>query len=224
MRKISAFQIAIFFMLFGVAAAASVLTVAFALGWVPLGDFRGVVLTLAGVGFFYIYIIIVFRLFLRWSPLRLGSIPIGSAQESVYHVYLLFFLLVFYPVMRSGVIPVPLMRLFYLALGARLGRNTYSAGIIYDPMFIEIGANTLIGQGAMLIPHVVEGETLAHGAIKIGDSVTIGANAVILSNTVVEDHAVVAIGAVVKKGTYIQAGEVWAGVPAKKITVRPSVR
>lgn len=223
MRRISVAQIFVFNILFFAILATTVFTVGFALGWIPLGDFRGVILTLAGVGFFYIYAIIAFRLFLWWSPLHPGTIPIRSAQESVYHVYLLFFLLVFYPVMRSGVLPVPLMRLFYLALGARLGRNTYSAGIIYDPMFVEIGDNTLIGQGALLIPHVVEGETLAHAPIKIGSNVTIGANAVILSNSVIEDHAVVAIGAVVKKGTYIKAGEIWAGVPAKKISDKPSV-
>jgi len=44
-----------------------------------------------------------------------------------------FFLLVFYPIMRFGLMPVPLIRLFYQALGCHMGTNSYTAGIIYDP-------------------------------------------------------------------------------------------
>jgi len=74
----------------------------------------------------------IYRVFLYACPLLPGDIEAGSRQEFIYHVYVLFYLLVFYPVMRSGFMPAPLMRTYYLALGARLGDNTYSQGIIHD--------------------------------------------------------------------------------------------
>ena len=119
--------------------------------------------------------------------------------------------------MRSGVVPVPLMRLFYQALGARLGSNTYSSGIILDPKFVEIGSNCIVGQFALLVPHVIEGSRLAHYPIRIGDNVTIGAHAVVLSDVTIGNNAIVATGAIVRKGSRIADGEVWGGVPARAL-------
>jgi acetyltransferase-like isoleucine patch superfamily enzyme len=174
------------------------------------------------VTFIYLYGIAGYRLFLRLLPLKAGEIAAGSQQEFVYHVYILFYLMLFYPIIRSGFMPTPMMRLFYLALGTRLGRNTYSQGIIHDPPFVEIGDNSVVGQYALLIPHVIEGSRIAHYPIKIGNNVTIGALAAVLADVVVGDNAIVATGAVVKKGTRIGAGEVWGGVPATRIDKSPT--
>lgn len=217
MRKILFSQILVFIGLFSVIVAGGVSATVLLLGEVPLGDFRGVVLLLAGLAICFAFAIVVFRLFLLACPLRPGLIEPGSGQEFVYHVYLLFFLIIFYPVMRSGAMPVPLMRLVYQGLGAKLGENTYSSGILLDPPFVQIGANTLVGQYALLVPHVIENDRLAHYPIRIGDRVTIGAHAVVLPGVTIEDDALVATGAIVKKGTHIRAGEVWSGVPARRL-------
>lgn len=217
MRKIAASQVAVFSALVLAALALAVAATRLTVDRAPLGDFRGVVLLLAGLLFLYVFAILIYRLFLTLFPLSAGEIAPGSRQEFVYHVYLLFYLILFYPVMRSGAVPVPMMRLFYLALGARLGANTYSSGIIKDPGFVEIGSNSIVGQGALLIPHVVEGPRLAHYPIRMGDNVTIGAHAVVLCDVVIGNGAIVAVGAVVARGTRIAHGEVWGGVPARCI-------
>jgi len=66
--------------------------------------------------------------------------------------------MVFYPLMFSGLLPLPLARVLYLALGAKLGANTYGQGIIYDPPFVEIGANSVFGGASFIVPHVIEGD------------------------------------------------------------------
>lgn len=221
MRKISVAQIAVFVLFVALAAVAALLTTA-ALGrYVPHSDFRGILLTVVGILLLYGYAILIYRLFLRAIPLREGQISEGSGQEFVYHVYLLFFLVLFYPVMRSGIVPVPLMRLFYLALGAKLGANTYSSGILLDPPFIHLGDNTLVGQFALLVPHVIEGSKLAHNPIRVGRDVTIGAGAIVLSGVTIGDDAIVSTGAVVTKGTEIGPKEIWGGVPAKLLGRKP---
>lgn len=215
MRKITLAQVSVFATLVIVAVALAIFSTWLALGALPLGDFRGIVLAVAAVAFLYIYAILIYRIFLHAFPLREGEIPQGSGQEFIYHVYVLFYLMLFYPVIRSGIPPAPLMRLFYRALGARLGPNTYSQGILHDPPFIEIGANSVVGQSALLIPHVIEGVRLAHYPIRIGDNVTVGAAATVLAGVTIGDGAVVSAGAVVPKGTRIEQGEIWGGVPAK---------
>lgn len=220
MRKINGGQIAVFFGFLLLAVLAATATTSLILGAVPLGDFRGVVLLAGFVILLYAYALALFRLFLRAFPLYEGEIASNSGQEFVYHVYLLFFLILFYPVVRSGFVPVPLMRLFLQALGAKMGANTYSSGIILDPIFVELGDNTLVGQFALIVPHVIEGQKLAHHRIRIGSNVTIGAGATVLSGVTIGDYAIVSTGAVVTKGTQIGQGEVWGGVPAKRIGTR----
>src|SRR3569832_3001621 len=138
-----------------------------------------------------------------------------TKEEFGFHVYLLFYLILFYPLMRSGFMPVPLMRLVYLALGTQLGANTYSSGIILDHPKNKKNTKTIDNQYALLVPHVIEGRRLAHYKFRIGNNVTVGAHAVVLSGVSIGDNAVVATGAIVQKGSVIGAGEIWAGVPAR---------
>jgi len=217
MRQIKFSQICVFTALFSLAIILGIGTSALLFGRLLLGDFRGIFLVAVSVLLIYTFGIIIYRLFLHVAPLHAGEIIEGSRQEFIYHVYVLFYLILFYPVIRSGFVPTPLMRLFYLALGTKMGKNTYSQGIIHDPPFIEIGDNCTIGQYALLIPHVIEGNKLAHFPITIGNDVTVGAHAVVLSGVVIGNHAIVATGAVVLKGTRIEAGEVWGGVPARRL-------
>ena len=217
MRKIKGLQILVFCIALFTAVALAILSNLLLLGRIPLGDFRGVVMTASCTLLVYIFAIIVYRCGLRLMPLPAGEYANDSTDEFVYHVYLLFFLLLFYPVMRSGLIPVPIMRVFYLGLGARLGDNTYSSGIIFDPIFVELGANCIVGQSALIIPHVIEGDRLAMYPVRMGNNVTIGANAIVMADVVIGDNVIVAAGAIVGKGTRIGSGEFWGGVPARRL-------
>lgn len=58
---------------------------------------------------------------------------------------------------------------------------------------------------------------MSHVAIHIGDNATIGAKSIIMSYGKIGNSAIVAAGLVVLKHTQIGHGEVWAGVPAKRI-------
>ena len=217
MRKITSLQILVFASLFGLSIGLAALTTWGTAYQLTLGDFRGVVSTVVGIFFLYVYGILSYRIFLRFNPLLSGEVEAGSGQEFVYHIYVLYYLVLFYPVMRSGSVPAPIMRVFYLALGTKLGHNTYSQGLIHDPPFIEIGNDSVVGQSALLIPHVIEGPRLAHYPIKIGNNVTIGAGAIVLCDVQIGDNAIVATGAVVTKGSRIPAGEVWVGMPARRV-------
>jgi hypothetical protein len=92
--------------------------------FITFGDLRGIILVVAAVLFLYVYAIIFYRLFLRIVPLKEGYIEEGSCVEFGYHVYLLFNLILFFPIIRTKFIPVPLTQIIYLSLGASLGSNT----------------------------------------------------------------------------------------------------
>ncbi|WP_054763670.1 acyltransferase [Methylomonas koyamae] len=211
MRQINGLQILIFFLLLATGILLTSLGV-----WLLIrqGIHDTFLLTGLFIGLFYLAMIGIFRIFQYFAPLTRGEICENSIDEFIYHVYILFFLLIFYPVMRSGIIPVPFMRLFYKALGAKMGKNSYASGIIFDPQFVQMGDNCLIGQNALLVPHNLEGKSIGHDFITLGNHVTVGANAVVMSGVNIEDYGVVAVSAVVKRGTLIKKGEIWGGVPA----------
>ncbi|MCU0842116.1 MAG: acyltransferase [Thiobacillaceae bacterium] len=217
MRAINAKQIGLFFLMLGFITALAVGTTALVLGDLPLGDFRGVVLVAAGIVFFYLYAFAVYRLFLWFMPLREGELAEGSREEFAAQVNILFYLMLFNSLIRTHFLPVPLMRLVYQALGTRMGANTYSAGVILDPPLTELGANCIIGHDAVLFSHAIEGRHFALARIRAGDHVTIGATAVIMSGVSIGDGAIVSAGSVVLKDTQIGPGEIWGGVPAKRI-------
>lgn len=184
----------------------------------PAAD--GVVAWLAALLLIQLYAMLVHRLALAALPLRPGVIAVGSRHEAIYQVYVLFYLILFNTVLRGGWLPIPLLRLVYLALGAQMGANTYSCGIICDPTFVRIGANCIMGEGSLLVPHQIEGRQLAHFPIVIGDGVTVGAHVVLLPGVTIGNGAMVAANSVVTKGVHIGAGETWGGNPARLLARR----
>lgn len=223
MRKIRPGPILIFMMLLCSAGTLAGVGSFLLLNPLPLGSMRGVLLVGCWVVFFYLCMLASHRLLMRISPVPHGRLIAGSRDEFFHNIYDLFFLFVFYPVFRPMPLPMPLVRLVHIALGARLGSNTYCSGVIADPSLVTIGDNSLVGLNAALIPHALEGASLAHHPIRMGNNVTIGAHAVILPGVTVGDDAIVAAGAVVTKMTVIGSGEVWGGVPARLIRRRSAV-
>ncbi|MRW94516.1 acyltransferase [Duganella sp. FT80W] len=221
MRAIKPGQVAVFLSLLALILLLAVGSTALLLGSIPLGDFRGVLLLIAAVLLVYLYAFLVYRCFLKLLPLREGEVAQNTRHELVANVNILFYLLLFNSLIRTHFIPVPLQRLIYLALGAKLGANTYAAGALLDPPLTRIGSNTIIGHDAVIFAHVIEGARLELKAVQIGNTVTIGAHAVVMAGVRIGDNAIVSTGAVVTKDTHIGAGEIWGGIPARRIKSAP---
>ena len=75
----------------------------------------------------------------------------------------------------------------------------------YEKFPLEIGNNVSIGHNAIV-----------HGC-KIKDNVLIGMGAIVMDDCLVESNSIVGAGSVVTQGTHIKSGEVWGGIPARKI-------
>ena len=99
----------------------------------------------------------------------------------------------------------------------------YNAVIRGDVHYIKLGNKVNVQDNVML--HC----TYQKYPLIIGNNVSIGHNACVhgctvhdnvligMSAGVIESNAIIAAGAVVTQGTHIKAGELWAGVPAKKV-------
>lgn len=96
-----------------------------------------------------------------------------------------------------------------------------------DENLIRIGRETNIQDGTIChmqyeVPLVIgDRVTIGHGAIvhacTIGNDVRIGMGAIVLDGAVIEDGAQVGAGAVVSPGKRVHSGELWLGVPARRV-------
>lgn len=220
MRQIAAGPVISFITLFTLAIVLAIMSTWWILEIIPTGRFYGVGFVALSVVLVYVYMFAAYRAFLRATPLHEGHIAEGSRDEFTANLNILFYLMLFNSLVRTNFIPVPLMRVIYQILGARLGSNTYSAGAILDPPLTEFGADCVIGHNATLFSHAIEGKHFALARIIAGDRVTIGAGAIIMSDVRIGSGAIVAAGAVVNKGTRIGANELWGGIPARRLRPR----
>ncbi len=96
-----------------------------------------------------------------------------------------------------------------------------------EPYLISIGNHTEISFGVSFLTHdgatwisrndkkYINNEILKFGCIKIGNDCFIGCRSIILPNVTIGDKVIIAAGSVVTKS--VPSGEVWGGVPARKI-------
>lgn len=115
----------------------------------------------------------------------------------------------------------PILPLYHRLMGARIGRRVHiNTAVVADQNLLEIGDDTVIGGDATLVGHVAEGGHLIAAKVRIGRGVTVGLMAVIMPGCTIGDGAVIAAGAVLKKGEQVGPGEIWAGVPARRVGTR----
>ena len=97
-----------------------------------------------------------------------------------------------------------------------------------DVHFIKIGNKVNIQDGAIVhctykkSPTIIGNQvTVGHNAIVHGctikDRVLIGMGAVVLDDCIIESDSIVGAGAVLTMGTHVKSGEIFAGIPAKKV-------
>jgi acetyltransferase-like isoleucine patch superfamily enzyme len=188
--------------------------------YLPDNHFREILTCIIALPIFYLLTILVFRLFIKFFPLKVGAVIEGSSQAFIQNIHVLFYSAVFNLFVMNPLLPNFVMREFYKLLGARLGDNTFCSGTIFDAQFVTAGNNTLMGMDCILIPHVMENEFLAYYPIRLGDNVTIGARAIVHAGVTIGNGAIVASGAIVRKDTVIKDNEIWGGVPARFIKIR----
>ena len=94
----------------------------------------------------------------------------------------------------------------YIKMGNKVNiQDNATIHATYQKSPTTIGNNVSIGHNAIV-----------HGCT-IHDNVLVGMGAIVMDDCIVESNSIVAAGSVVTAKTHIKEGEIWAGVPAKKV-------
>jgi acetyltransferase-like isoleucine patch superfamily enzyme len=209
----------------GISAAPGVYGAMSAYGWIAQRGAPPFVLALAacvlGALAYFAYalvVILVVPLFRVTAPgTPLGRYSYYSFKAFQWASYNALILLVRYTCINFMRV-TPFINLFHRLMGMKLGKRVQiNTAIIGDSNLIEIGDDTVIGGDATVVAHSAERGELVTERVRIGSRVTVGLMAVIFPGCEIGDGAVVAAGAILLKGTKIGPGEIWGGVPAKKV-------
>jgi len=156
-------------------------------------------------------------------PIKEGVYSYGDNDLTCYiwnlHAFLCITNLSFHYI--NGILPPPLRKLFYAALGAKMGKGIISiGGRLVDPHLISIEESAMIGDDALLTPHAYARTTsdlLILGKIEIKRNAIVGAKSMILPGVTVGENSMINAMSLVPMNTKIPANQIWGGNPAVKI-------
>ncbi|HEX9243405.1 MAG TPA: DapH/DapD/GlmU-related protein [Anaeromyxobacter sp.] len=198
------------------------------LGWAsaalpPAGPWRLLGLGVAGAAGYFAFglaLLVVLPIarwvtFARGTPVgRFPYFSLGAWQWASYNALTLILRFAFVNWIRV----TPLLPIYHRLMGAKIGRRVQiNTAVVADQNLLEIGDDTVIGGDVTLVCHSAERGHLVTAPVRIGRRVTVGLMAVVFPGCEIGDGAIVAAGAVLSKGTRIGPGEVWAGVPARRV-------
>ncbi len=172
-----------------------------------------------GYFLFGLTLILLIGLFRTIFNLRLkeGIHPILSFEAFKWAFISSLYLLINYTFI-DFILLTPFANLLFRLLGAKLGKNVqFNSKYVYDATLLEIGDNTVVGGGAIIIGHIVERGKLKLKKVKIGKNVTVGSHCTIMPGCEIGDNAIIGASAVLLKDTKVEARDVWFGIPAESI-------
>lgn len=189
----------------------------------------GIGLSLAAAWFVFGLALLVVLPAARWLTFAFGTpvgrfpyFSLGAWRWASYNALTLMLRFTFVNWIRL----TPFLPAYHRLMGARIGRRVQiNTAVIADQNLVEIGDDTVIGGDVTLVCHAAEGGRLVTAPVRIGRRVTVGLMAVVFPGCVIGDDAVIAAGSVLSKGAKVGPGEIWAGVPARRVgRRRPSHR
>jgi carbonic anhydrase/acetyltransferase-like protein (isoleucine patch superfamily) len=180
-----------------------------------LGDYHVVFDLLAFLLFFGLLCALSARLVLKLAHLRPGKFAMDSATFTYWKLFT-----VLSEFGKGALLPFTTVfarPLIATLFGASVGKNIALGGTLVDGQFITIGEEAIIGQDSVITAHTITSGFLIIDPVIIGARATVGVNCVIMSGVQIGEDAVITAGAVVPPNSIIPEGELWGGVPARKI-------
>ncbi len=168
-------------------------------------------------GFALLCVIPIYNFILptRVHPFRGGYYTLRAAPWLLHNA--LFYLVRF--TFLPFVTLTPFGIWFLKAMGMKIGRHAFiNTEYISDPQLLTIGEDAALGGSVRIFAHYGGGGNLVVAPVIIGDRATIGLAATVMGDVQVGRDATVLPNSVLLPGSRVGDGEIWGGVPARRIT------
>jgi hypothetical protein len=177
-----------------------------------------------------IVVAITFLWFLRrLAPMRPGTYSYAAPRHGTTYVWTLnsFICATNLGILYNhpSLMPSPLKKLFYRALGARLGDGPMLlGGRLTDPHLITVEEGAVIGGDCWLLAHAMarfDTNVLILRPIVVRREAIVGAYSLVMPGVTIGEGASLRAMSYVAMNTTIPPGEVWGGNPAAPRAPRP---
>ena len=194
--------------------------------FIPFTFFNWTILLLPFIIYFGISLLLLSQIFLSGFMVKIfniyykpGSYPYSTHEKNVLKWMIIVSI---YTPIRKILEIIPIGRLkntYFRLLGMKIGKNTLVGGVIKDPCVTSFGKNSTMGEYAIIYGHIhnFEKGTILIDPVSIGNNCVIGAGAIIMPGAIIEDNVTVAAGALVTKKQRLISGNMYVGIPAKKL-------
>jgi acetyltransferase-like isoleucine patch superfamily enzyme len=183
--------------------------------WIWLG-FIGA-LTFFGFGLNLIIVVPIFNFLLptRVKPFKGGYYQLVAVPWFLHNA--LFYLVRF--TFLPFVTLTPFGVWFLKAMGMKIGRHAFiNTEYISDPQLLTIGDDAALGGSVRIFAHYGGGGNLVVSPVVVGPKATLGAGCCVMGDVEIGERAVILPQSVVLPGSRVPAGEMWGGIPARRIT------
>ena len=184
------------------------------LRWIVLGI--GLAISFFIFGFTLLFVVSIYNWLLPTSvrPFKGGYYSIKAVPWLVHNG--LFYLVRF--TFLPFVTLTPFGIWFLKAMGMSLGRHVFiNTEYISDPQLITLGDDVALGGSVRIFAHYGGHGNLVVAPVIIGERATIGLAATIMGDVHVGADATVLAHSVLMPGSRVGKGEIWGGVPARRI-------
>ena len=194
--------------------------------FIPFTFINWTILLLPFIVYFGISLLLLSQIFLSGFIVKIfniyykpGSYPYSTNEKNVLKWMIIVSI---YTPIRKILEIIPIGRLkntYFRLLGMKIGKNTLVGGVIKDPCVTSFGKNSTMGEYAIIYGHIhnFEKGTILIDPVSIGNNCVIGAGAIIMPGAIIEDNVTVAAGALVTKKQRLISGNMYVGIPAKKL-------
>lgn len=102
-------------------------------------------------------------------------------------------------------------------LGIKMSKGNSLHGGWMDCEFIELGKNTVIGQGSLIMSNLIIKDRLIIKKVVFKDNIIIGAHSVVLPGTNIDSNTILDGITLTKVNQKLEGNSIYSGIPAKRI-------
>lgn len=164
----------------------------------------------------FVLIIVLFsgginKILNKICPPREGRFPKGSKDWKYFHRR---FWLAYFPIWLARALPLPWIDVFvYKLFGTRVGKSVVIYDGYVDPLFIEIGDNSMTSLNTCIFSHLIYHDHVIIKKINIGRACIVGPQTVVSPGTIMKDGAILGANSYTSIGQTLEGNLIHVGLP-----------
>ncbi|MGV9173189.1 MAG: DapH/DapD/GlmU-related protein [Promethearchaeia archaeon] len=154
---------------------------------------------------------LIFKIINRIQPPKEGIFQKGSKEWKAMHFR---YWTAYFPIWVARALPLPWMDVIcYRLLGIKIGKSVVSYEGYIDPLWVEIGDNTMTSLHICIFSHLLYHDKVLIKKVKIGKNCIIGPHTIVMPGTIIEDEAVLGANSYTTLNQHLEAKLIHVGTP-----------